>query len=94
LLLFLSHLPCRCYVAALLCLSEDPCTVVDCNIPGALEKVQQAELNVSRISNMMLVGSGGLLTFQNIIISEIATGDQYVYSPFQVGCYPESLVHA
>jgi hypothetical protein len=40
---------------------------------------------------MMLVGSDGVLRFQNIIVSEIATGDQYVYSPFQVcGCFAAS----
>jgi hypothetical protein len=73
----------------LLCLSEDPCNVVDCDAPGGLKRAQQAELSVSRISNMMLVGPNGLLTFQNIILSEIATGDQYVYSPFQVGLFSE-----
>jgi hypothetical protein len=61
----LHNRPCRCLVAALLCSSEDPCNVVDCTqnggSSGGLEG-QQAELNVSRISNMMLVGPGGLLT--------------------------------
>jgi hypothetical protein len=70
-------------VLLLLCCSGDPCSVVDCNAPGVLDRIQQAELNVSSIPSMMLVGSNGVLRFQNIIISEIAAVDQYVYSPWQ-----------
>lgn len=77
-------LPC----SALLCSSEDPCNVVDCSRNGAsnggLDKAERAELSVSRIASMMLVGPGGLLTLQNIILSDIASADQYVYSDAQV----------
>ncbi|WIA31940.1 hypothetical protein OEZ86_002799 [Tetradesmus obliquus] len=67
--------------------SEDPCNVVDCSRNGAsnggLDKAERAELSVSRIASMMLVGPGGLLTLQNIILSDIASADQYVYSDAQ-----------
>ncbi|WIA11808.1 hypothetical protein OEZ85_011900 [Tetradesmus obliquus] len=67
--------------------SEDPCNVVDCSHNGAsnggLDKAERAELDVSRIASMMLVGPGGLLTLQNIILSDIASADQYVYSDAQ-----------
>eukprot|EP00883_Tetradesmus_obliquus_P005433 jgi/Sobl393_1/1585/SZX64196.1 len=67
--------------------SEDPCNVVNCSHNGAsnggLDKAERAELNVSKIASMMLVGPGGLLTLQNIILSDIASADQYVYSDAQ-----------
>jgi hypothetical protein len=86
-LLFAAQLRCCCLVASLLCLSEERCPVIDCTTPDALGSIEHAELNVSSIPNMMLVGPNGVLRFQNIIISEIANEDQYVYSPSQVsGC--------
>ncbi|KAF6265891.1 hypothetical protein COO60DRAFT_768188 [Scenedesmus sp. NREL 46B-D3] len=63
--------------------SEDVCSVVNCNMPGAFESAQRAELNISGMPNMMLIGPGGLLVFQNIILSDIAQSDAYVYSPAQ-----------
>lgn len=62
--------------------TEYPCLTNSCNPADNASQVTP-ELNFSLMANAMLVGTGGRLAFQDILLSDFAHVTMYQYTPSQ-----------